>query len=82
MLGAVQRRIEELRDLLGQIAERATTALDVLEAVEFDPELHASEFLRALQLVTEVKEILNTPVLDPKSGKLTEDSIEILRKYA
>lgn len=82
LLGAVERRIEELQGLLGRMIERATRALAVLEALEFDPELHASEFLRALQLVTAVKEVLNTPVLDPKSGELTEASIEILRKYA
>lgn len=82
MLGAVERRIQELRNLLARLAERASSAIDALERVEFDPEQHASEFLRALQLVTAVKEILNTPVLDPKSGELTEASIEILRKYA
>ena len=82
LLSAADRRIEELRDLLGRMTERATHALAVLEALEFDPDLHASEFLRALQLVTAVKEILNTPVLDPKSGELTETSIKMLRKYA
>jgi len=82
LLGATERRIEELQGLLGHVTERATRALAVLDALEFDPELHASEFLRALQLVTAVKEVLNTPVLDPKSGELTEASIEILRKYA
>lgn len=82
LLGAAERRIEELHGLLGSMTERATRALAVLDALEFDPELHASEFLRALQLVTAVKEVLNTPVLDPKSGELTEASIEILRKYA
>lgn len=82
LLGAVERRIEELRDLLGRMTERAARALEVLEELEFDPDLHASEFLRALQLVTAVKEVLNTPVLDPKTGELTEASIEILRKFA
>lgn len=82
MLGAVERRIDELRVLLGRMTERATRALDVLDALEFDPALHAREFLRALQLVTAVKEVLNTPVLDPKSGELTEASIEILRRHA
>lgn len=82
LLGAAERRIEELRVLLGRMTERATRALAALEALEFDPALHASEFLRALQLVTAVKEVLNTPVLDPKSGELTEASIEILRRYA
>ena len=82
MLRAVHRRISELRELLGRMSQRATEALDALEAVEFDAELHASEFLRAFQLVTAVKEILNTPVLDPESGDLSEASIEILRKFS
>jgi hypothetical protein len=82
LLGAAERRIEELQGLLGRTTERATRALAVLNALEFDPERHASEFLRALQLVTAVKEVLNTPVLDPKSGELTEASVEIQRKYA
>lgn len=82
MLGAVERRVEELREVLTQLSDRATRALNELEALNFDPAVHASEFLRAYQLVTAVKEVLNTPVLDPKSGELTEASIEILRKYA
>lgn len=82
LLHAVERRIGELRDLLSLMAERATRALDALEAVDFDPEVHAAKFLRALQLVTAVKEILNTPVLDPRSGELSESSIEIMEKYA
>lgn len=81
LLGAAERRIEEIQLLLGRMAELATAALAVLDSIEFDPDLHASEFLRALQLVTAVKEILNTPVLDSNSGELTEASIEILRKY-
>ncbi|MEU5905333.1 hypothetical protein ABZ780_13280 [Micromonospora sp. NPDC047467] len=82
LLHAVERRIDELRDLLSRMAERATHTLEALEAVNFDPEVHAAKFLRALQLVTAVKEILNTPVLDPQSGELTEASIKIMEKYA
>ena len=52
LLGATERRIEELQGLLGRMTERATRALAVLDALEFDPDLHASEFLRVLQLVT------------------------------
>ncbi|MDM8086419.1 hypothetical protein QUV83_16730 [Cellulomonas cellasea] len=81
-LHAVERRIKELRETLERLAERATRALDELESLDFDPSLHAREFLRALQLVTAVKEVLGTPVLDPRSGELTEASVEILRKYA
>ena len=82
MLRAAEQRIQELRGVLDQLAQRAVDALTVLEALEFDPEQHAREFLRAYQLVTAVKEVLNTPVLDPKSGELSEASIKILRKYA
>jgi len=82
MLRAVRQRIAELRDVLAQMAQRSTAALDELESVEFDADKHASEFLRAFQLVTAVKEILNTPVLDPKTGELSDASIEILRKFA
>lgn len=82
LLVAVQERVSEVRDLLFELSERSTQALNDLEQVDFDPDQHASEFLRALQLVTAVKEILNTPVLDPDSGELTEASVEILRKYA
>lgn len=82
LLGAAERRVEELQSLLRRMVDQATPALAMLDALEFDPELHASEFLRTLQLVTAVKEVLNTPILDPKSGELTEASIEILRKYA
>ena len=82
LLYAVQVRIFELRDLLDLVAQRSTKALDTLESVEFDDDLHASEFLRAYQLVTAIKEILNTPVLDTETGDLSESSIRIIRKYA
>lgn len=81
LLGAAQQRIEELQDLLIRLKENAIRSLDALEACAFDPELHASEFLRAYQFVTAVKEVLNTPVLDPDSGEISEASITILRKY-
>ncbi|WP_236966934.1 hypothetical protein [Microbacterium aurantiacum] len=82
LLHAVQDRIAELRDLLDSMSRRSSAALDALESVEFNAEKHASEFLRAYQLVTAVKEILNTPILDPKTGDLSEASVEIIRKYA
>lgn len=82
LLGATDRRIHELWQLLSRLTDMASTAIDELEAVDFDPKLHASLFLRSLQLVTAVKEVLNTPVLDATSGDLSEASIEILRKYA
>jgi hypothetical protein len=82
LLRASERRMDELRAVLSEVATRTVAALDALEALDFSPETHASEFLRALQLVTAVKEILNTPILDPESGELTEASAAILRKYS
>jgi len=82
MLLSTEQRMAELRRVLAQLVDRATVAIDRLESLDFDPSLHARDFLRALQLVTAVKEVLNTPILDPKSGELTEASIEVVRKYA
>jgi hypothetical protein len=82
LLNSVEHRIEELQSLLLKLAERATFALTLLESLEFDPDRHASEFLRALQLVTAVKEVSETAILDPESGELTQESIEVVRKYA
>ena len=82
LLVSTERRIGELRRVLTTLVERAAAAIDELESLDFDPKLHAREFLRALQLVTAVKEVLNTPILDPRSGELTEASIEVVRKYA
>lgn len=82
LLVSTERRVDELRLVLTPLVDRATAALDDLESRDFDPKLHAREFLRALQLVTAVKEVLSTPILDPKSGELTEASIEVVRKFA
>lgn len=82
LLLSTERRIGEVRQVLTRLVERATAAIDELEVLDFDPKLHAREFLRALQLVTAVKEVLNTPILDPESGELTEASVEVVRKYA
>lgn len=82
LLAGIEARISELTKLLDQLHARAVEALDVLESVEFNSDLHASEFLRAYQLVTAVKEVLNAPVLDPKTGQLSDASVEFLRRYA
>jgi hypothetical protein len=82
LLVSTDRRIGELRQVLTRLVKQATAANDELEVLDFDPKLHAREFLRALQFVTAVKEVLNTPILDPESGELTEASIEVVRKHA
>jgi len=81
LLSKAQDRILELQDILDCMAKRTSVALDRLESVKFDAELHAHDFLSAFQLVTAVKEILNAPVLDPETGDLSELSIEIIKKY-
>jgi hypothetical protein len=81
LVAATERRIEELQVLLSSLTESAARSLETLYALDFDPEHHATEFLSALQLVTAVKEPLNTPVLSSTSDELTEASIQIQRSY-
>lgn len=80
-LRAVGQRIRELHSVLGQLSQRAENAVSALDALNFNPEYHACEFLKAYQLVTAISEVLNAPVLDAKSGELSEASVKILRKY-
>jgi hypothetical protein len=59
--------VTELSSALERLVERgneALDALDALKALSFDPDLHGSEFLKSLQLVRAIREVVNTPVLD------------------
>lgn len=81
LLEGVQNRTSELSQVLRELADRATSSLKSLYCLDFDPEKHAREFLLALQLVTAVREVLSTAVLDPDSSELTEASTNILKEY-
>ena len=59
--------VTELSSALERLVERgneALDALDALKALSFDPDLHGSEFLKSLQLVRAIREVVNTPVRD------------------
>lgn len=82
LLASVETRIGELQGVLAGLVHRAEEAIDVLESLDFDPDLHGPEFVRALQLVTAIGEVIETPVLDPETGQLTEVSIKMVEKYS
>lgn len=82
LLEGVDTRIGELRAVLSGLVTRAEHAIDQLEALDFDPDLHGADFVRALQLVTAIGEVIETPVLDSDTGQLTEVSINIVEKYS
>lgn len=82
LLGRIDVRIGELKDVLARLVARAEQAVDVLESLDFDPDKHGGEFVRALQLVTAIGEVVETPVLDAETGELTDVSIKIVEKYS
>ena len=82
LLGSVNTRITELRGVLSALVVRADQATDELESLDFDPDIHGAKFVRALQLVTAIGEVIETPVLDTETGQITDTSIRIMEKYA
>ncbi|WP_448071052.1 hypothetical protein [Georgenia yuyongxinii] len=82
LLGSVDTRIGELKAVLSGLVRRAERAIDELELLDFDPDVHGADFLRVLQLVTAIGEVIETPVLDPDTGQLTDVSIRIVEKYS
>lgn len=80
-LAAANRRFSELEEVLNALRVRAESALDVLDGVEFEAKKHAREFLKAYQLITAVREVLDTPVFDDASGLLTPESAKLKEKY-
>jgi len=80
-LGAVKSRVMEFSEILDRFVDPAEDAIAALEALDFDPLLHASDFLRAYQIVVAIKEVTETPILDQQSGKPTKESIKIVRKF-
>lgn len=82
LLESIGTRIGELQTVLAGLVIRTEHAIDELESLEFDPDVHGVEFVRALQLVTAIGEVIETPVLDTDTGQLTEVSIKIVEKYS
>ena len=81
LLPKIVERVDELSGVLTELVDRADDAISQLEALTFDPDRHAAAFLKALQQVRAIREVVNTPVLDVETGKLTEVSLRIVRKY-
>ena len=77
----ITERVTELSGVLKGLVERASDAINTLEELTFDPDVHGPDFQRALQLVRAIREVVNTPVLDETTGELTEVSLKIVRKY-
>jgi hypothetical protein len=82
LLETINTRIRELQAVLSGLVNRAEHAIDELESLDFDPDVHGADFVRALQLVTAIGEVIETPVLDADTGQLTEVSIKIVEKYS
>lgn len=82
LLKCVDTRISELQAVVSGLVIRTEHAIDELESLDFDPDVHGADFVRALQLVTAIGEVIETPVLDTDTGQLTEVSIKIVEKYS
>jgi hypothetical protein len=81
LMPRITQRVTELSNVLKGLVERASQAINALAELAFDPDVHGPDFLRALQLVRAIREVVNTPVLDEATGELTEVSLTIVRKY-
>ncbi len=81
LLPKITERVSELSGVLAALVGRADRAIASLDGLNFDPDLHAPDFLKALQLVRAIREVVNTPVLDSETGELTDVSLQIVRKY-
>ena len=81
LLPKVAVRVAELSAVLKALVDRAEEAVDALEALSFDPDLHAADFAKALQLVRAIREVVNTPVINAGTGEPTAVSLQIVRKY-
>lgn len=81
LMPKITDRVGELSEVLKSLVGRADAAIDHLETLRFDPDQHAADFSRAIQLVRAIREVVNTPLLDEETGKLTDVSLRIVRKY-
>lgn len=77
---SVIARAAEMVSILESIVERAEVALDELEAVDFDPRLHANQFQKALHLTLGVRDMASTALIDDE-GHLNEGTATFAIKY-
>lgn len=77
----VKQRINELRNLLESLNDRAVLSLNELESQSsFDNNRDAGKFQQVALLVTALAEIMKTPVLD-KEGHLNPATASVRAKY-
>jgi hypothetical protein len=81
LMPKISERVTELSGILSDLRARADSAICHLESLIFDPDVHAQDFLNALQLVRGIREVINTPVLDAETGELSDVSLRVVRKY-
>jgi len=81
LMPKILERVTELSEILSGLRTRADSAISHLESLTFDPDVHAQDFLTALQLIRGIREVVNTPVLDAETGELTNVSLRVVRKY-
>lgn len=79
-LKAVDDRIAELTTILGDVACRSVTALDRLEAVDFDRVAHADLFSAAMSHARAVAVIVSTPVLT-QDATVNPDTDDLVMTY-
>ena len=78
---AIAARADELARLLDELATRATSSLDRLEAETFDPALHAIPFQQALTMTMATRDVAATPIVD-EAGELNAETAFRLRYRA
>ncbi|WP_370327693.1 hypothetical protein [Euzebya sp.] len=79
-LRGIRRRVTELSDVLGSLVDRATDALDRLEGVDFDPDVHTDLFSAAIMYATATKAVVDTPLL-ADDGTLNEETHRLVINY-
>lgn len=80
-LGQIEHRIDEMKDVLGALNQRAGTALKELDASTFskDSERDMGNLTVALQMVKAMTEVMRTPVL--VDGEISDESGRVVVKY-
>lgn len=77
---AIISRAIEMHSILAALVDRAMSALDALEAEEFDPEKHAGLFKDALTLTLGVRDVASAGLVND-DGHLNEGTAAVAVKY-
>lgn len=77
---AIIARAAEMVSILGSLVSRAELALEELEAVDFDPHKHATEFQKAMLLTLGVRDMASTALVDDE-GRVNKGTATFAVKY-